>query len=319
TETNGTDHINTAETGCTPSFETATSIQSQDNCPLDDGIRTVTSDKRNNAAYSSGSKAADPSVQKGSLNGQANEERSTERITANEINKNFEEKNFEPDSKTDKTYSTKQISLNRHSNISETEAHDVNVNVIGAINNDDSKANGTLSHTSIDAGGVPSRHVQPVTSSLQSSRDKTTETIETYHISTVETGCTPSLGAVTSVQSDGNGQSDNGNGTISSDKRWYEVFTFMSYRLNWNTFLKIYRRLLADTDSKALSYVEADIENTRQEYQSVKETIYRLMNKWKQRNPNGTMQSIVEALDKCGEKLMSEKLMSFINNLTKTG
>jgi hypothetical protein len=43
------------------------------------------------------------------------------------------------------------------------------------------------------------------------------------------------------------------------------------------------------------------------------------MHIWKQRNPNGTMQSIVEALDKCGEKLMSENLTSFINNLTKTG
>ncbi|XP_060581933.1 uncharacterized protein LOC132738445 [Ruditapes philippinarum] len=214
---------------------------------------------------------------------------------------------------------SKQISLNNGSNISKTEGHDVNE--IGAINNDDSKANGTLSHTSIelDAAGVPSRHVQPETSSLQSARDNISNTNATDHINTVETGCTPSLGAVTSVQSDGTGQSDNGNGTVSSDKHCYEVFTFISKQFSWNTFLKFYRRLIADTDSKPLSNVQADIENTRQEWHhDIKEEMYRLMNNWKQRNPNATMQSIVEALDKCEEKLMSEKLMSFINNLTKT-
>jgi hypothetical protein len=62
-----------------------------------------------------------------------------------------------------------------------------------------------------------------------------------------------------------------------------------------------------------LSTADADIENTRQEFDSSEDAMYRLMNNWKQRNPNGTMQDIVEALDKCGEKLISEKLLSFIN------
>jgi hypothetical protein len=73
-----------------------------------------------------------------------------------------------------------------------------------------------------------------------------------------------------------------------------------------------------ETNDKVLLTVDAELENTRQECFFIKEAIYQLLNNWKQRNPNGTMLSIAEALDKCGEKLMSEKLMSFINTQTKT-
>ncbi|XP_053404265.1 uncharacterized protein LOC123555880 [Mercenaria mercenaria] len=111
-------------------------------------------------------------------------------------------------------------------------------------------------------------------------------------------------------------EEDRSDDTCQEEIIWREVIFLVCRIVPWDQFKMFLRRLTADTNSALFQSVEADMTNVFLEvHNKSQEAMYQLMIRWRQATPKVVTNDFIQALERCQQKRIAEKLKSLIENI----